>query len=259
MSAASACFLVMVRLHTMFSSAVNTPCNNALFSSRTMGGMEAASAMHPSANRLYRIAAQRGDLSTAAIAKRMNTSVQKIQNWESRGVSREGALHAQLVYGYDANWLLGLQGSAHLVPPVSQSEATLTHPSLARYQRVLVRGVAVVDAAGFWKELEQSRGDEYIEAATSDPDAYAVRVVGRRYYPVIDSGQCVLMSPAAPLKMSKRVLVRLADGRHTVRLYLNHQDGLWMFASLTDANDVLELRDDQVAAVERVMAVSDSE
>lgn len=117
----------------------------------------------------------------------------------------------------------------------------------------------MVDTEGFWRELEQSKDDEFIEASTTDPMAYAVRIAGRRYYPVIDAGQCVLMSPAALLKMGKRVLVRLADGRYTVRIYLNHQDGLWMFTSLTNANDVLELRDDQVAAVERVMAVSDSE
>jgi hypothetical protein len=117
----------------------------------------------------------------------------------------------------------------------------------------------MVDTAGYWKDCEQSRDDEFIEAATSDPDAYALRILGRRYYPVIDSGQCILMAPNAPLRLNKRVLVRLADGRHTVRLYLNHQDGLWVFAGLTDANDVLELRDDEVVAVERVMAVSDSD
>lgn len=221
--------------------------------------MEAASAMHPSASRLYQVAALLGDHSTAAIAKRMNTSVQKVQNWESRGVSREGALHAQLVYGHDANWILCVPGAGPAVMPVSQSDATITDPSQARYRRVQVRGNAMVDAEGFWQELEDSKGDVYVEAATSDPGAYAVRIVGRRFYPVIDSGQCILLAPSAPLKMNKRVLVRLADGRHTVRVYLNHQDGLWVFASLTDANDVLELRDDQVEAVERVMAVSDSE
>jgi phage repressor protein C with HTH and peptisase S24 domain len=66
--------------------------------------------MHPSAERLYAAAAKLGDTSTGAIAKRMNLSVQTVQNWETRGVSRDGALLAQLTYGDDANWLLGTSG-----------------------------------------------------------------------------------------------------------------------------------------------------
>lgn len=57
--------------------------------------------------RLYEFANDHGDTSAAQIARRMNVSIQAVVNWEKRGISREGALLAQLAYGCDANWLLG--------------------------------------------------------------------------------------------------------------------------------------------------------
>lgn len=209
--------------------------------------------------------------SAAELSRASKVTEATVSNWLGNKVQEDqakGAIGVKLskALGIRAEWLFTgekpmrpMQATDGPVEPISNYGATVTDPSPARYQRVQVRGIAMVDAEGFWQELEESKGDEFVEASTSDPNAYAVRILGRRFYPVIDSGQCILMAPGAPLRMNKRVLVRLADGRHTVRVYLNHQEGLWMFTSLTDANDVLELRDDQVAAVERVMAVSDSE
>lgn len=64
---------------------------------------------HPSIQKLYNHAeATMGDVSPAQVARRMNVSAQTIQNWENRGISKDGALLAQAVYGVDANWLLGV-------------------------------------------------------------------------------------------------------------------------------------------------------
>lgn len=183
----------------------------------------------------------------------------KASGKSARGMNDDNARKIEAALKLPPGWMDAEQDENGATTQISQSDATLTHPSPHQVQRVRVRGIAMVDGEGFWAEVQAAEQDEYVAALGNDPDAYAIKIVGRRYFPVIDSGQCVVASPAAPLKTHKRVLVRLADGRHTVRLYLNHQDGLWMFASLTDANDVLELRDDQVAAVERVVAVSDSE
>ncbi|MGA0588840.1 LexA family transcriptional regulator [Dyella sp. KRB-257] len=61
--------------------------------------------MHPSMRRLYEAAKERGDNAPAKVARRLNVSPQRLQNWESRGISREGALTAQQAYGVDANEL----------------------------------------------------------------------------------------------------------------------------------------------------------
>lgn len=247
----------------MFNAQVNASCNNVLFSPPTMAAMQAVDAIHPSFSRLLDAARPHGDTRPADIVKRLSVSAQTMTNWRKRGVSQEGARKAQRAYGCDANAILGTElgvsATKRVSEPISRFDATFTDTLPPDSQRVRVRGVAMVDGSGFWRELQESTADEFVGALGNDPDAYAIKIVGRRFFPVIDSGQCVVASPRAPLRIHKRVLVRLADGRHTVRLYLNHQDGLWLFASLTDANDIMEMQDDQVTAVERVVAVSDSD
>lgn len=85
----------------MFSAEVNIACNNILFSQRRIAGMN----MHLSMRRLYDAAKERGDDAPAKVARRLNVSPQRLQNWESRGISKEGALAAQDAYGVDANEL----------------------------------------------------------------------------------------------------------------------------------------------------------
>jgi phage repressor protein C with HTH and peptisase S24 domain len=92
---------------------VNTTCNNTVFSYTTICVMappkktELPIAAQPQIARLYQAAATLGDTTPAQIARRLNTSVQSVGNWASRGISKEAALAAQNTYGFDANWLLG--------------------------------------------------------------------------------------------------------------------------------------------------------
>lgn len=46
----------------------------------------------------------------SAIAEWLNVSPQRVTNWARRGVSRAGALAAQELSGYSANWILTGQG-----------------------------------------------------------------------------------------------------------------------------------------------------
>lgn len=243
----------------MFSQQVNTPCNNKTFSSRTIHLMAKQSSKHSSMARLFDCAREHGDMAAAVIATRMGVSAQTIQNWIERGLSRDGALTAQRVYGCDANWLLGKGGSRRPGESVTEEPAAYTYIAPLRSQRVKLRGNAIVNKEGFWTDLSETKDDEYIEVVMDDPDAYAIRIIGRRYYPAIDSGQCIVVSPAAAIKINKRVLVRLADGRHAVRIYLSHEDGLWIFASLTDPAELLELRDNEVLDVHRITAIADTD
>lgn len=58
--------------------------------------------------RLYKIALEKKGLAgQSALARELNESPQTVKNWESRGISKTGALKAQDVFGCDANWLQG--------------------------------------------------------------------------------------------------------------------------------------------------------
>lgn len=63
--------------------------------------------MHESADRLYRAAEQLADITGQTnLAAYLGEKPQTLNNWESRGVSRQGALKAQQRLGCNANWIL---------------------------------------------------------------------------------------------------------------------------------------------------------
>ncbi len=63
--------------------------------------------LHPSAERLYKAAeALKGVRGQSAVARLLIASPQTLKNWESRGVSRQGAITAQERIGCSAVWLL---------------------------------------------------------------------------------------------------------------------------------------------------------
>lgn len=68
--------------------------------------------MHPATERLYQAAKTLSDVTgQSAVARVLNESPQTVKNWESRGVSRAGALKAEEILGVRAAWLLTGEGS----------------------------------------------------------------------------------------------------------------------------------------------------
>lgn len=57
--------------------------------------------LHPSIVRLYEVARGHGDPSPADVARSLNISPQTLQNWEKRGISKDGANKAARAYGCD--------------------------------------------------------------------------------------------------------------------------------------------------------------
>jgi SOS-response transcriptional repressor LexA len=205
---------------------------------------------HPSAARLLEAADRFGDRSPTEIARKMNVSVQKVFNWLSRGVSKEGALQAQATYKVDANWILGLAEIGHLVvretgmkylakpetPQVSPYGDESTYLGAPPLGRIAIRGNADVNKDGFWFELDDSTVAESFAYPTTDPDAYAVRIKGDHYDPAIESDDCVLIEPNFPLRLDGRVLVKLKDGRSSIQRLRVYDDKSYKFQSITNAS-----------------------
>lgn len=84
--------------------------NNTVFSEATICVMPS---IHATVDRLYLAAQQLRDVKgQSAVARLLEVSPQVVKNWESRGLSNEGALLAQKTIGCDANWLL--EGTSEL-------------------------------------------------------------------------------------------------------------------------------------------------
>lgn len=67
--------------------------------------------MHQSTERLYQAAKQIRDITgQSAVARLLNESPQTVKNWETRGVSKSGALTAEAALGVRATWILAGEG-----------------------------------------------------------------------------------------------------------------------------------------------------
>lgn len=86
--------------------------------------------MHDSTDRLYQAARQLRNVSgQSAVARLLNESPQTVKNWETRGVSRAGAMKAEEALGVRANWLVTGEGemASSLPSAVTQEAAPPAH------------------------------------------------------------------------------------------------------------------------------------
>lgn len=98
----------------MFNCAVNEPFNNSVFSLWTIPAM----GIHTTAQRLYEAArVLKKTVGASNVARLLNESPQTLKNWETRGVSRPGAIKAQAAIGCSATWLLDGSGQMQPISP----------------------------------------------------------------------------------------------------------------------------------------------
>jgi hypothetical protein len=62
--------------------------------------------MNETMTRVYELAAAYGVRTQADLARKLNTSSQKIKNWETRGISKEGALDVAREFKASATWIM---------------------------------------------------------------------------------------------------------------------------------------------------------
>jgi DNA-binding transcriptional regulator YiaG len=84
-----------------------TAFNNILFTPKTICLMQQ---IHETVVRLYAAAKELRDVTgQSAVARLLEVTPQVVKNWETRGLSSDGALLAQRIIGCNANWLLGTE------------------------------------------------------------------------------------------------------------------------------------------------------
>jgi hypothetical protein len=106
----------------MFKQTSNIVCNNNLFSPNKI------ETMHPSMVQLYKIAKDARNITgQSAVARALVESPQTVKNWETRGISKGGAMKAQAVFGCNANELLQTQTEISVAVALSVNEPGATY------------------------------------------------------------------------------------------------------------------------------------
>lgn len=146
------------------------------------------------------------------------------------GVARKIEQAMRKPYG----WMDVRQHEIAGLDTVSQSDANVVLIPYSAFRRVPVVGTASLGMDGYWTDLEYpvGHGDGYFEFPTTDKDAYVLQVRGGSMHPAIRSGWYVVIEPNKTPQMGEFVMVKLADGRSTVKEFLWHRDGEYVLNAI---------------------------
>lgn len=151
--------------------------------------------------------------------------------------------------------VIGTKGGFVIIDDETVSDLTTgaQYISSSSFRKVPVVGTASLGMDGYWTDLEypKGQGDGYFEFPTTDKDAYALQVRGGSMHPAIRSGWYVVIEPNKTPQMGEFVMVKLADGRSTVKEFLWHRDGEYILNAIA-TNDRLVVAEDEVEAIHHV-------
>lgn len=207
-----------------------------------------------------KLARQHARLTQTELAKRAGMTQQSYGALEL-GQSKRSAKLVELAAatGVDPLWLVTGQGemlAAVATPTVSNDDATLTRIPYDAFRRIPVVGIASLGMDGFWTDQEYppGHGDGHFEFPTRDRDAYVLQVRGNSMFPAIRSGWYVAVEPNKQPQMGEFVLVRLVDGKRTVKEFLWHRDGEYVFSAVSDGSRLV-IPETEIESVQHVAGI----
>lgn len=161
----------------------------------------------------------------AWLARQLGETDQAVNNWKRRGVPARQHAAIAMALDWSIDMLLGLVDPATFARSSSpQKEVADPDPNLVYAGRLSLNRVPVVGTArmgneGFYTELEYpvGHGDGFVEAFSSDVNAYALRVRGDSMHPTIKHGQFVVVEPNGKCVPAENVLLGLLNGQRMVK------------------------------------------
>jgi phage repressor protein C with HTH and peptisase S24 domain len=240
----------------MFNGVSNGACNNAAFTCGTLAAMDE---MHPSMRRLYSAAKALRDIgSQAELARSLNTTSQRVKNWESRGLSKRGATEAEGVLGVSPLWLLegvgtaparGLSTEPSTTAPVSIHKPESADETPEGYVRFsLLEGFVAAGEGGYVADYPEVVRDidvaeDWVRRNLSAPP-HRIRTItaqGDSMEPDIGSGDVLFVDSGITWFDSDAVYVMNWQGRPIVKRLQMRRDGRLLIKSTNPAYDPEEV------------------
>lgn len=176
---------------------------------------------------------------------------QNITNWKSRGVPRRYLMDTARELFVTADWLdTGKVADARPVVPLEELELHEAR-KIRELNMIPVLGKAMLGDNGFFEVMDYptGQGDGYLHAISTDPSAYAVRVVGHSMRPRIKDGEFVVVEPTKNPRPGDEVLVRTHSGRCLVKEFLYHRDGTYCLGSVNEEVGNIHINEEDVAVL----------
>jgi phage repressor protein C with HTH and peptisase S24 domain len=169
-----------------------------------------------------RIREAMGKMSQADLARAAEVSDAAVTFWldgTTKTLKGDTAVLLERATGYRANWLISGKGPKRVESAQQLDESPLYAGRRSGVRSIPIVGMAKMGDQGFYEEISSipGAGDGHIEIATSDPNAYGLKVRGNSMAPAIRDGWYVLVEPNSAPAVGEYVLVKLADGRKMVK------------------------------------------
>lgn len=198
--------------------------------------------MHDQARRLYEAARELKGLELKAdVARLLESSQQRLKNWEERGISSDGLLQAQKLIGCDANWLetgVGTMSGARIMrehDPVYLVDNP-EYPAIRRVQLHVQAGVTGFsvqadpeDAAPIvfrrsWFERNGYKPEKLI----------AMRVKGSSMEPLLFDGDTIVVNTAKTETLDGTVFAINYEGEAVVKRLVRDAGQWWLCSDNPD-------------------------
>ncbi|WP_170067362.1 S24 family peptidase [Malikia spinosa] len=178
--------------------------------------------MHATTKRLFdalvELAKIDGYKEPGKAAQFLGESAATITNWKSRGISKQGILKANKLFGIDPRWLES--GEGDMLPEGRRVEPNVeAGPAVKPTREIPVVGEVKGGDDGYLTELDYpvGHGEGVVDYPTSDPCAYALRVRGDSMHPRYRAGEFVVVEPSLEAQPGDDVVVALHDGRKLLK------------------------------------------
>lgn len=197
-------------------------------------------------------------MSGTELARRLDIeNEQNITNWKSRGVPASRLTAVAKALGVERDWLESGTGEIRqfkfsLIPPMHNTDGV----ELVVHQgRVPVIGKAQLGPEGYFDALDYpvGHGDGYLNISSTDPNAYALRVVGNSMTPRIKNNEFVLIEPNTTYVTGDEVLVKTTHGRAMIKEFIYMRDGQYRLDSVNQGYEPVFL---PIGEVEKVHFVA---
>lgn len=172
--------------------------------------------MNQQMTRLYEAASEaRGIRGQSDLARALNTSPQTINNWETRGISKQGLLSIQNVLGISASWVQSGHGQkfVHGKSNVSSAQIGSTHIPLISY-------VSAGHWAGAVNAFQPNDAHEWLMTDLELSDsAFALEIKGDSMLPEFRPGDRVIIDPQISPQPGDYVVAKNGEEEATFKKY----------------------------------------
>lgn len=227
--------------------------------------------MHESMTRLFEYAKNapaedRGVVRTLAdLGRRLNVSAQTLNNWKMRGVSKEGAIAAEMEFGCSVMWVIygeGPQDSPALLHQTNPRGESSNVTEIAPRRSVpLISWVRAGDFEDVQDHLLPGEADEWVDVYDTKPgqSAFALRVDGDSMtspYPgelSFPEGTIIVVDPLRGAAAGDFVVAKDVHTQRATFKKLTTDGGRWYLKPLNPSYPTIEIDDPAMRIIGRVI------